>query len=261
MKHTQHRPALLCTLSITVLLTMLPLRAASAQQPGQPESNDPATAQTNTVPSASELTNIQIDPRLRRLVRQLDDPIYETRHTATVQLREMDIDRKQFYALLEEQTLTVEQRHRLVDIVRYRLLHAPRGALGISMMSGNLAGNPNSGVRVTGLVPGMPAERVLKRQDRITHIDGKAIESADQLVDLVQGKRPGDTIQLTIERNGETTDVELVLGSTRTIEQREASGGGPLRVSETRRREARHVLSRFAPQPRRVPIVPWSPGS
>ena len=272
---TRTYSALAAVLGVVIVLVVSTPRAVFAQQPAQPDWNDPTSAPADVLPMQAELARVRIDARVRRLVQQLDHAEYDQRQAATVQLQELDVDRKQFYALLNNEPLTIEQRHRIINIVRYRLVEAPRGALGISMMSGNIPGNPRNpgnGVRVTGLVPGMPAERVLQIDDRITHIDGRPIESSGQLVDLVQGKRPGDTIELTVMRQEqdenaagdaatETMQVDLVLGSTRTIEEREAAGRGQLTRSDRREQEAEDVLRRFAPRPGRVPIEPWSPGS
>jgi len=49
--------------------------------------------------------------------------------------------------------------------------------------------------------------------DVITAIDGTNVQSADQLIGLIQKKKPGDQISLTISRNGSTKTVTVTLGS------------------------------------------------
>jgi putative serine protease PepD len=49
--------------------------------------------------------------------------------------------------------------------------------------------------------------------DVITAIDGTNVQSADQLIGLIQKKKPGDQISLTISRDGSTKTVTVTLGS------------------------------------------------
>ncbi|WP_261428557.1 S1C family serine protease [Xiamenia xianingshaonis] len=62
---------------------------------------------------------------------------------------------------------------------------------------------PNSGAAEAGLVEG----------DIVTAFDGKAVESADDLMLDVRSKQPGDKVTLTVVSGGETRDVEVTLGS------------------------------------------------
>jgi S1-C subfamily serine protease len=49
--------------------------------------------------------------------------------------------------------------------------------------------------------------------DLITAIDGKAVESRDALTRAVEGKKPGDRIDLTVWRGGKSRTVTVKLGS------------------------------------------------
>ena len=49
--------------------------------------------------------------------------------------------------------------------------------------------------------------------DVITKLDGTAVESAAELRSQIDARKPGDTIRLTVVRNGETRTVEVKLGS------------------------------------------------
>ena len=49
--------------------------------------------------------------------------------------------------------------------------------------------------------------------DVITAIDGTGVQSADQLIGLIQKKKPGNQIALTISRGGSTKTVTVTLGS------------------------------------------------
>ena len=57
------------------------------------------------------------------------------------------------------------------------------------------------------------AEAGLREGDIITAFDGKPVESASDLMLDVRTKNPGDTAVITFDRNGETMEVEVTLGS------------------------------------------------
>ena len=266
-----------CSKPVMPCLVLALLFAATASsfaqvvnQPGA-EANDqrPAGKAGDTWPSVlpnpDALREISVQSTVQQLVDQLDHAKYAKRRSATMQLRELRVNRKQYYALLAHDGLSPEQRHRLLNVVRYRLLHMPRGALGISMQRQA----PDDGVRITALIPDMPAERVLKVGDVIVAISGKAIKSSEELVEHVQSKRPGDSIQLTVERvldnpgngNGkpQAVDVELVLGSTRDLfNGSQRNNSRPSRFEQARQREARLAVNVFASDPRPLKIQSWS---
>src|SRR5688572_721990 len=94
------------------------------------------------------------------------------------------------------------------------------------------------GLLIATMTPGGPAEeaglrgirvvRQKKRQgpfvyetetidrsaaDMIVAVDGERITSADEFLDLVESKRPGETVVLTVVRQGREVDVRLRLGA------------------------------------------------
>jgi putative serine protease PepD len=73
---------------------------------------------------------------------------------------------------------------------------------------------PNDGAaEITTVVDGAPADRAgLQAGDEVTAVDGKAIESGDELREAIDAKRPGDKLTLTITRNGNERTVEVTLG-------------------------------------------------
>jgi len=75
--------------------------------------------------------------------------------------------------------------------------------------------NPAGGGAKIGTVrAGSPAETAgLKVGDIVTSIDGEAIADANELTAAVGEHAPGDTIQLTVERNGATVHVTAKLGT------------------------------------------------
>jgi putative serine protease PepD len=49
--------------------------------------------------------------------------------------------------------------------------------------------------------------------DVITKVDGAAVHTADQVVQMIGAKKPGEQIQLTVVRNGVTSTITVTLGS------------------------------------------------
>ena len=71
------------------------------------------------------------------------------------------------------------------------------------------------GVAVTAITAGGPAERAgLRLEDRVVAIDGEPIESAAALVGRLRHYRPGDVVELVIER----PDASLVLDTTLDVD-------------------------------------------
>ncbi len=73
---------------------------------------------------------------------------------------------------------------------------------------------PNDGAaELNDVVNGGPADRAgLQAGDEVTAVDGKAIESGDELRAAIDAKRPGDKLTLTITRSGDERTVEVTLG-------------------------------------------------
>ena len=64
----------------------------------------------------------------------------------------------------------------------------------------------------TAILKGGPAERAgIRAGDLITHFQGIAITSADELIVAVRSHEVGDTVKLTYLRNGKSTEVSLKL--------------------------------------------------
>ncbi|MGQ9801135.1 MAG: PDZ domain-containing protein [Candidatus Saccharicenans sp.] len=84
-----------------------------------------------------------------------------------------------------------------------------RGWLGIS-----IAEDHEGRVLITGVEKNSPAELVkLKPGDIIFKIDGQEIGSSDRLVSEIRNRRPGQDINLTIERDGQTQEFKVKLGA------------------------------------------------
>jgi putative serine protease PepD len=71
-----------------------------------------------------------------------------------------------------------------------------------------------TGARIAEVRAGTPAARAgLQDGDVVTAIDGDAVDSADELRRLVDSKSPGDSVELTVERDGGTETVDVTLGT------------------------------------------------
>ena len=69
------------------------------------------------------------------------------------------------------------------------------------------------GVVVVEVVPDSPAEKAgLKQKDILKKIDDKEIEDIDAFRAALRGKKPGETLKLTVLREKETKDISVTLG-------------------------------------------------
>lgn len=66
---------------------------------------------------------------------------------------------------------------------------------------------------ITAIFPGMPAERAgLKEGDVITAVDGRPINTFDELQRIVFHKESGDRLKLSVTREGKSLEIVAVLG-------------------------------------------------
>jgi S1-C subfamily serine protease len=77
-----------------------------------------------------------------------------------------------------------------------------------------LNGSSTGGAEVTQVQPGSPAATAgLRAGDLVTAINGKKMASTQQFIETVDGYSPGQTITLTVKRDGSTHTVTLKLGT------------------------------------------------
>jgi S1-C subfamily serine protease len=77
-----------------------------------------------------------------------------------------------------------------------------------------------AGIEAGGTSATINGEEVRLGGDIITEVDGKKLKSMEQLVEIIQGHKPGDELELTIIRDGDEKTANVTLGS-----QPENSGG------------------------------------
>lgn len=228
-----------------------------------------ARPDSSFLPSEERLQRIEIDPRLLEHVDQLDAPDFRTRERATSEIVAAMYRREMLYAVLARETLSVEQRHRLLSVLRQTLLDAPRGAIGISMRE-QRGEDGAVEVLVADLIPGLPAEEVMRIGDRITAIDGEPMTRLTDLINRVQMRRPGDTVTLSVRRpkldpmgrtrldeNGvpiyEEMEIDLTLGSADLlVDPRTGQPQINSEVVRMRQREIAAAERRFSTAPREL---------
>ena len=93
----------------------------------------------------------------------------------------------------------------------------PRSGIGIMGSSlteqGKQAYNVENGIYVASVSKGGPAEKAgLEVGDIITKLDGQAIGSMDEMIQLMESKNIGDSITLTYVRNGQENTATVTIG-------------------------------------------------
>lgn len=82
-------------------------------------------------------------------------------------------------------------------------------ALGVMLSERN-----GKGARVRDILPGGPADRAgLERGDRIVKIDGRPMKSYSDVVRFVNRARPGQSAQLTVNREGHEKTIRVTLAT------------------------------------------------
>lgn len=185
-----------------------------------------------TLPSDAELAEVDVPVELVRLARSLDAEHYSDRAAARAAILARRPSQNELMALLLRRDLGDEARQSLVGILRERILKAPRGALGIRMESMMLR---EEGVRITGVIAGMPAEKVLEVGDVVIEVNEAPLRDRNDLIREVQSLEPGDEVRVKLRRvrrdeagkvvldeNGletsEILDVKMRLGSTEDLD-------------------------------------------
>ena len=94
--------------------------------------------------------------------------------------------------------------------------HAQLG-VSLSTVNDQMAGSYNlpaeSGAYVASVAQGSGAEAAgLAEGDIITALNGEKVEGASDLMLAVRGEKPGDTVTLTVNRNGQEQEIQVTLG-------------------------------------------------
>ncbi|OQP07885.1 hypothetical protein B1690_00920 [Geobacillus sp. 46C-IIa] len=120
-------------------------------------------------------------------------PFYELHPVEEIK-REGESDKE--YTMRQLQLM--EQSKEAAIVVAYR--HA-----------GKPAAYEAKGVYVMSVLPNMPAAGRLEAGDRIAAIDGRPLNTLEQMVNYVRGKKAGDRVRVTFVRGRERHEAELAL--------------------------------------------------
>lgn len=75
------------------------------------------------------------------------------------------------------------------------------------------ASEKNAGIRITKIEDHGTASRTdLARNDVISQLNGSPVASTKHLIEAIRSREPGDSVQLTVIREGEARTVELLIG-------------------------------------------------
>lgn len=233
---------------------------------------DTKTTYVPLLPSDEDLARTEVAPELVRLARALDADTYAERASARTAIIERKVSPNELMALLLRKDLSGEARHVLVAVLQDRIMNAPRGALGIRMEG---LGEIGGGVRVSGLVAGMPAERLIQVGDVIMNVNGNDLRDRTDLVRSVQTMPPGSEVKLKVRRTrrdaagkavvgadgreeAEDLAMSVRLGSTDDLEERGDPAQQGMAVMNAltleRAATANEAVRRFTPQPFEVPF-------
>jgi len=87
--------------------------------------------------------------------------------------------------------------------------HATHPQLGVSLTDA-----PNGGATIASVTPGSPADKAgLKVGDVVTAVDGHLVDTSDTLVADIRSSAPGATVAVTYTRGGQSSTVNVTLGS------------------------------------------------
>lgn len=262
------------TKPIAPLANRLAPVAVQPQQP-QPWGGNLLQAPMTPAPEVIRLWDAQTVAAVRlsshdlSAVAELDSREFVRREAASTKLRANSVTADVIFAILLKAQLSVEQRERLLTIAQEKVLALPRGALGLRMQPSGDVRNP--GVEVLLLLPGMPAERVLKIGDRIERIDGQPLATSSDLVEIIQSKLPGESVRLSVARQQrddrgkpkidpaggfveDRMEFEVALTTAIDLDKFEDRLSSPVRsvVLERRLLALREAEERFAPATSRV---------
>lgn len=180
-----------------------------------------AWAQPGNPTRARSLAELNITP----LIEQLDSPSHEERERASAALAENDrIGLATILSVLRDtDTLSPEQRARLLTLAREMFINSPRAAMGIQF-----GGTVENGIALAGVIEGFDAARALRPGDVVEMVDGRPMTQTEFRAAIISHD-PGETIGLTVRRPDPATgeerrmEVRVALGSFQRLR-----GGGLL---------------------------------
>lgn len=167
-------------------------------------------------PIALQAQQVSPNPTLEQLIAALDADDLQTRETATRTLANSpDVSLASMEAAIARNTLTGEQRHRLLNAAHQKFATTPRAAMGVRFAQDIAVLASRERVIIAQTYSPFNSTQVLEPGDIITAADGftlDGVRGAILLRALIQSHDPEDRMPITIRRGPETIHTEIILG-------------------------------------------------
>mgnify|MGYP002625536561 CR=1 FL=1 len=103
------------------------------------------------------------------------------------------------------------------ELIEKGYISRPGIGITVSMHLDSETGEPID-VYIASVTEGSPADRAgAKANDKLLMLDGEAFSTTDEFVEAVRGKKPGESIVLTVERDGQQLELTIVIGDLNVI--------------------------------------------
>ena len=215
----------------------------------------------NDLLDIDKLKRSKIPTEVLDLVARLASDDFAEREAASSALRKIALSDDILLAVLEQRPLGFEEQNRLLRVIQWRVRERRRGAVGIRMRMAQ------SGVVITELVAGLPAEQVLEVGDEIVMINGEVVRSNDDLVKVVQALLPETLIKMMVlrpkklkpgevlgkaQQPKEEIEVEFPLGDYEKLQSDPNATGLTNPETERRKELVRAIQERYEPKAARI---------
>ncbi|MFT5422988.1 MAG: hypothetical protein ACI89L_000757 [Phycisphaerales bacterium] len=158
-------------------------------------------------PAAAHAQPAHLDP----LIDQLDSELLEVREAASLRIpRIPGLSVRDIEGAMAATELSPEQRLRLGRIAQRLFASTPRAGLGVRFAMET----PNA-VTLAGVVEGgqFPAAAMLAAGDAFLDVDGVSPVSQTWLKAWIISHAPGETLHITLNRDGQVLELDVPLGS------------------------------------------------
>lgn len=221
------------------------LREKVAELREHPQFVEPAAPEPPAGQKPGRLQDKLVELPRDQVVALLDDESFNVRQAAEARLLADDTLDPAALKKLIAQAKSAEQRYRLLRVAEHHVLREvrlrefgdqpQRAAIGFSYQPVLPADNPEltaPAVTVTATMPGFPGHAYLRPGDMVLAINGNAprgIQHRDLvttwLSDNIRFHRPGDTVTLTVRRDGTTFDLDVPCGHGNALDQMYTTNG------------------------------------
>jgi len=164
-------------------------------------------------------------PGIDEALAQLDGGDWEQRETATISMSMgEDLPLKAIEAVLKRDDLSPEQRARVLLVARERFIIGPRAAMGVQFANNGFMMDPDGRVMIEKVFPEFPAFGVVLKGDQIVDVNGQPVQATGDparttLRPHIIASDPGDSLKLTVIREGKRLVLDVPLGRYRDLPQ------------------------------------------